>query len=165
MPARILHRTKSLVVASAKPLLVAAWTGAAVETGDVSACLVSLLAEAKRIERAVFLVIVHPSTPLPSDDTRATIQAEIRRLYPHLVAGATVINRSGFVGSAQRAVVSTMQLVSRTPHPEKTVSSAKEAGTFLATELARANGLPLKVEDVVETFDQLTREVWLPVPS
>lgn len=165
MPVRILHRTKSLAVASSKPLLIAAWTGAPVDSADVSACIVSLLAEARRIERAALLVIVHPSTPLPSEEARATIQSEVRRLYPHLTCGATVIERGGFAGSAHRAVVSTLQLLSRTPHPEKTAASAQEAGAFLVAELTRAGVAPLKIEDVIDAFEQVKREVWLPVAS
>jgi len=157
---RILTRRPSLIVGVAGPVLLGAWTGVPPTPDDVVACLAPLIREASKSGRYGLVVAVHPAASLPDEHVRAAIAQEMRKLDPHLACGATVIARGGFSGAAARAVASTLQLLVRTGHPEKIVSTGLEAARFVAGELAGDQAGRISVEEIAAAYDELTRDAW-----
>jgi hypothetical protein len=150
----------SLVVGVLGCILLTIWTGEAPRLEDVRACSAALLQRAKSLGRCGMVVAVHPTMPLPEEPIRAAIQAEVRKLDPYLVCGATVISRDGLAGTAMRAVTSTLQLLSRPRHPEKIVASGAEAARFLHGELTRHLGSAPSADDITAAYDEITMQAW-----
>jgi hypothetical protein len=72
-------------------------------------------------------VVDNVLSPMQPDDVRDLLQRELRELDPQTICSAAVITRDGFFGSALRAAVGTMQLLSRVTHPTKTFQRVDEA--------------------------------------
>lgn len=150
----------SLVVGAADCVLLAVWTGAAPRAEDVRSCAAAMLQRAKSLGRCGLVVAVHPMMPLPDEPIREVIQTEVRKLDAYLVCGATVIARDGLVGTAQRAITSTLQLLARPKHPEKVVASGAEAARFVHGELARLRGEAPSAGDINAAYDEITALAW-----
>ncbi len=151
--------SRSLHVAAAPPLLLAAWTGQTPNASDFRQGLAAEVAAAKQIGRAATVVLVHETTPLPDDELRKLIATELRTLTPYLVAGVTVVPQQGFKGAAARALVSTLQLIVRPGYPERVVSSYAEAAGFLFVELSKhhAGLTPVALQAAIEAF---AKQAW-----
>lgn len=159
MPLRSLVRTESLVLAVLDSVLFGVFTGAEVQKAHVEEGIGALLEEARKIGKAGMLV-AHATTPLPKDDVRDAVQRNMARLDPYLCCGATVIAKEGFAGSAIRAVVSTLQILSRPTHPERTFANPEEAASFLVDQMARHHKNPPSASVIVATYEELTSRAW-----
>ena len=146
-----------MVTAFAGNVLLAVWTGSPPRAEDVRTCGAAMLQRAKALGRCALLVRIAPSMALPDEATRESIQVTVRKLDPYLVCGATVIPQEGIAGTAMRAVVSTLQLLSRPKHPEKIFATSKQAAVFLCGELERKGVPSLPVETLVAIVDELTK--------
>ena len=109
---------------------------------------------------AGFIVAIHAKTAMPDEDLRAMIQREMPRLDPHVCCGATILARDGFAGAAVRAILSTMQLVTRPSHPEKVVASGDEAARYVAGERAKRGASSPSERAIADAFRVLAAEHW-----
>lgn len=157
---RILTSRPSLVLAAADPLLFGLWTSQQARPADVTAVLSAAVSHARTLKHCAIVVATHPETPLPDAAVRETIQTEMRKLDPYLVCGATVLTRDGFIGTAMRAVVSTLQLLSRPTHPEKIFGTSREAAAFLHGVLVQRMSSAPSTADIVAAYDEATRKAW-----
>lgn len=149
----------SMHIAAAPPLLLHAWTGVAPSIAEVKAAMAKQVEAVKgfRQQRAALVVLIHPSTPLPSEDLRETLKAEMQKLLPHLLLGVTLIPSAGFRAAAMRAVVTTLQLVVRPGHKEKVVAGPDEAAAFLCREL---DDPELSITSLQTTITQFAEGAW-----
>ncbi|MBK8255788.1 MAG: hypothetical protein IPK82_24370 [Polyangiaceae bacterium] len=127
---------------------------------DVRACAQAMLQKAKSLGKCALIVVVSPLMPLPDHDARAVIQAEVQKLDPYVICGATVISDPGLAGSAKRAVVSTMQLITRPRHREKIVGTSMDAGRFVASELLRVDPSSPTTTAIAAMVDRATKSAW-----
>lgn len=157
---QVLISRPSMVVGALETVLFAVWTGISARAEDVRACNAVTLQRARALKRCALVVAIHPSMPLPGEDVRSIIQEEARKLDPYLVCGVTVITSEGLVGTAMRALVSTLQLLSRPRHPEKVMASGALAVAYVHRELAREHpGAPTEAA-LAQAYDAITRDTW-----
>lgn len=152
----------SIVAGTLGCMLVSAWRGVTPRAEDMRACSAVLLQRAKALGRCGLLVVIHPDMPLPDDQVRQTILEEVRKLDPYILCGATIISRGGLAGTALRAVVSTLQLLTRTKHPERIFAAIPEAARFLHSELSSKVEQSPSVEEIVAAYGELTTQAWSP---
>lgn len=157
---RVLVTRPSLVLAVADSVLFAVWTKVAGRPEDLLACLPLALQQAKALKQCGLVVALHPEQPLPDGPFRDVIKTEMRKLDPYLLCGATVLLRGGLLGTAMRAVVSTLQLLSRTTHPERIVASGAEAARFVHDVLVRQLDKAPSEKAIAEGYEELTKRVW-----
>ncbi len=162
MPAalRTLVTRPCLVIAVADPILFGVWTGVQPRPEDVTAVMSSALSYARSVKQCAMLIGIPPAQPLPTSEVRDAIQTEMRKLDPYMICGATVLTRDGFLGTAMRAVVSTLQLLSRPTHPEKIFGSSREASLFLHETLANRIQKAPSADTIAATYEDLTRKLW-----
>lgn len=157
---RMIVTRPSLSIFFAEPVLFGVWARTAPRVADVSACMASAFQQAKAAKRCAMIVAVHPETPLPDSSVRDVVQAEMKRLDPYLICGATVLGHGGLLGTAMRAVTSTLQLLARPSHPERIVGSGREAAAFLHGILVKQGGTAPAMDEILATYEQVTRQVW-----
>lgn len=157
---RILVTRPSLVVAAADPVLFGVWTGQPARPADITAALSVAVSHARTLKHCAIFVATHPDQPLPDAAVREIIQTEMRKLDPYLACGATVLTRDGFIGTAMRAVVSTLQLLSRPTHPEKIFGTPREAAAFIHGVLAPRMDSAPSTSDIMAAYDEATRKAW-----
>lgn len=157
---RTIASRPSLTVFLAEPILFGVWSAVASRQEDLVACMASALPQAKALKRCALIVAFHRSTPLPGADVRAVVQAEMKKMDPYLVCGATVLSQEGLAGTAMRAVTSTLQLLSRPTHPEKIVASGKEAAVFVHGVLAKLHPPAPSIEEILAAYEQVTKQTW-----
>lgn len=150
----------SLVVGYAANVIVAVWTGKPPLSEDVRACAQAMLQKAKAMGKCALIVVVSPLMPLPDHDTRVVIQTEVQKLDPYLICGATIISDPGLAGAAKRAVVSTMQLITRPRHREKIVGTSMDAGRFVSAELLRVDPSSPTTTAIAAMVDRATKSTW-----
>lgn len=161
MPAvRILVTRPCLVLAVADPVLFGVWSGVQARPEDVTSVMSSALTYARSSKQCALFIATHPDQPLPTAEVREVIQTEMRKLDPYLLCGATVLMRDGFLGTAMRAVVSTLQLLSRPTHPEKIFATGADAAAFLHGILAQRLDKAPSTEAITAAYDEVTRKVW-----
>lgn len=159
---RVLERRKSLVLANLGAVYYAFWTGELPVAEEATESIRGLVETAKASGNKIALFAGLPHRmPLPDDDLRAVVTAEMSKLNPHLLVGATLVQREGFAGSAVRAVVSTMQLLSRADHPERVFATGEAASKYLARELERAGIKEPTEAEIAEGWKTLAAEVWV----
>lgn len=161
---RVLVSRPSILVVTADPVIYSVWTGAVIRTEDATAALATAVAHARAQRQCGMVVAMHPDMPLPDADIREVLQLEMRKMDPYIVGGATVLTRDGLRGTAMRAVISTMQLLSRPTHPEKIVSSPKEAAVFLQKTLSQKLSRSPTVEEIVSNYEEATKRAWNKAP-
>ena len=154
---RILERNSSLLIGVVDSLLAAAWTGRDPSAAEVATAL-EVCANAAMGGRWGLLVCAPANCPLPSEAVRATIEKGMKKLDPYIVVGATVIERGGFLGSAMRALVSTLQLLVRPQHPERTFASCEPAAAYLHAELTKSQVVAPSVVTMIDAYHQLMKE-------
>ncbi len=157
---RLIVTRPSLSVFFAEPVLLGVWAGKAPRPEDVSACMASAFQQAKAAKRCAMIVAIHPDMPLPDSKVREVVQAEMKKLDPYLICGATVLGHGGLLGTAMRAVTSTLQLLTRPSHPERIVGSGREAAAFVHSVLVKQGGSAPAMEEILTTYEQATRQVW-----
>jgi len=157
---RMLVTRPSLSIFYAEPLFFGVWARSAPRPEDVSACFSSTFQQAKAAKRSALIVAVHPDMPLPDASVRDVVTTEMRRLDPYIICGATVLGRDGFLGTAMRAVTSTLQLLTRPSHPEKIVGSGREAAAFVHGILAKQGGSAPSFDEIAAAYEQVTGQVW-----
>jgi hypothetical protein len=91
--------------------------------------------------RASFLVRIPDDSPVQPQEVRDVIQRELHALDSQTICSATVITREGFIGSALRAAVGTMRLLSRVTHPSKTFQRVEDTVRWVRAEHTR-HGAP-----------------------
>lgn len=166
MDVSTLVTAKSLHVGTAGPLLLAAWTGESPAVADIKQGTAALLSAAKGIGegKAGFVALIRDNMPLPAEDARKAIAAEMAKTLPYVVAGVTIIPQAGFRGAAARALVSTLQLIVRVGHPERVVATSREAAGFLFGELAKAHSPPpgagLSPAALQQAIDTFSKQAW-----
>ena len=155
---RVLEEQPCGLITAFDRVIFAAWS--AVPSNDAMAArmLDASHREAERQGKVALLVALSHGAPMPSDTVRNTIQVEMRKLDPFLICGATVIDKAGFRASALRAVVSTMQLISRPKHPEKVFASAAEAVHFIRAELQLAGVEPPLSTDLLLSYQSIVEK-------
>lgn len=159
---RVIERRKSLVLANLGPLYYAFWTGVLPIEEDVTQAIRGLIETAKARGSKIALFAGVPNRmPVPTEEIRTVITTEMSKLNPHLLVGATLVEREGFAGSAVRAVVSTMQLLSRADHPERVFATGQAASKYLARELERAGIKEPTEAEIAEGWKTLAAEVWV----
>lgn len=157
---RMIVTRPSLSIFYAEPVLYGVWARSAPRPEDVSACMSSAFQQAKAAKRCALIVAIHPDMPLPDASVRDVVTAEMKRLDPYIVCGATVLGREGFLGTAMRAMTSTLQLLSRPSHPEKIVGSGREAAAFVHGILAKQGGSAPSFDTIVAGYEHVTTQVW-----
>ncbi|MFO0589767.1 MAG: hypothetical protein U0441_19665 [Polyangiaceae bacterium] len=151
----------SLFVAAADPVIYAAWTGTTPRLEDASLALATAVAHARAQRQCGLFVVLHPDMPLPDAAIRDVIQLEMRKMDPYVLAGATVLTRDGFRGTAMRAIVSTAQLLSRPTHPEKIVSTPKEAAAFLQKTMSqKLDRSSPSLEEILAGYEETIKRAW-----
>lgn len=148
------------MVAAADPVIFGVWTSAALRAEDASAALASAVAHARGLRQAGIVVAMHPDMALPDTAVRDIIQLEMRKMDPYLAVGVTILTRDGLRGTAMRAVISTVQLLSRPTHPEKIVASPRDGILFLQKTLALKVDKAPSVEEILTVYDEVTRRAW-----
>ena len=159
-PLRVLVSRPSILVAAADPVIFGVWTGETARAEDVNAGLAAAVTHARALRQCVLLVAMHPDMPLPDTAQREIIQLEMRKMDPYLVGGATVLTRDGLRGTAIRAVISTVQLLSRPTHPEKIVATPREAAIFLQKAMSAKLDKPPSTEEILSAYEEATRRAW-----
>jgi hypothetical protein len=84
------------------------------------------------------VVVIEPGTRLPGQEARREMVAGMRSWGHHLRAMACVVPASGFSGSAARAVLNSMMLLTKSPAPTRVFSETTEAATWTAELLGGA---------------------------
>lgn len=158
---RVLERRSSLVLANLGPLYYAFWTGTMPVAEEATGAIRGLVEVAKRSDTKFALFAGVPNKmPLPDDELRAVLTAEMSKLNPYLFVGATLVEREGFAGSAVRAVVSTIQLLSRADHPERVFATGEAAARYLGRELERAGFKEPTEAEIADGWRTLAAEIW-----
>ncbi|MFO0552320.1 MAG: serine/threonine-protein kinase [Polyangiaceae bacterium] len=155
----------SVIVAKGGPVLYVVWKPTVLDVRHVSeafdALIAILTADRRRPDdtplepRWALLVCISKGAQLPDERVRKVIQSRIRHLDDNLVCGATIVEEPGLSGVAQRAVVSTLQLLSRPRHPEKTVARITDAAEFIVGQWRRARREELSTSEVLACFGEL----------
>ncbi|MFO0553333.1 MAG: hypothetical protein U0271_33425 [Polyangiaceae bacterium] len=163
---RTLVDLPSVLLAKSGPILFTLWKPTKIESRHVREAFEAMFttvnpdrkrgSEGSPTPRWVLFVTVPKGATLPDDETRNVIKGHMQRLQGSLVCGATVIEEPGLTGVAQRAVVSTLQLLSRPNHPEKTVSNVDDAAEFIVTQWRRAKReSEFTVSEIVSAYQRL----------
>jgi len=79
------------------------------------------------------LLVINSDCKPPSEEARTYIRTELAN--SSMVAAAQVVEGTGFRGAAMRAVLSVLQLASRTRYPMEIFSSVEEGSRWLCSEL------------------------------
>lgn len=87
---------------------------------------------------------------MPPAEVRQLGAQMLREVAPLIRCSATVVEGDGFMASTARAVLSGIQLLSRTPCPSKLFSTVDDAATWIATY-----DESLSVEGLVEAAARL----------
>jgi hypothetical protein len=75
-----------------------------------------------------------------STEERQRISALIKRWDKDRAASATVILAEGMVGAMQRSVLTGLQLIAGTTHPQKVCSNVADAVNWLMPHVREVNG-------------------------
>ncbi len=159
--AKLLADTTGLLVGALPGVLFTIWKPVVATGAHVTAAVDAVVAHVGQAEQGrgkwAVLVGISAHVPLPGEDVREAVQREMRRLDPYLFCGATVIERAGLGGVAQRSVVSTLQLLTRPKHPEKVFADCDQAAEFIAEEAKRRELPPLDERKLVRAYLELSR--------
>jgi len=99
------------------------------------------------------LLVINSDCKPPSDEARTYIRTELAN--SSMVAAAQVVEGTGFRGAAMRAVLSVLQLASRTRYPMEIFSGVDEGARWLCSELRTRLGRapePLLLVNAVRTL-------------
>lgn len=150
---RVLEEQPCGLITAFDRVLICVWSPIPSDVPAVTRLLQASQREAERQGKIAFIVALQHDAPMPSEPVRKTIQDGMRKMDPMVICGATIIDKAGFRGSALRAVLSTMQLISQPKHPEKVFASAAEGVVFVRAEIQRAGVQPPSVRDLVDTYE------------
>ena len=85
------------------------------------------------------------SMPLPAESVRQRASDDLRATEHRIVASVTVIEASGFVGSAYRAAHTTVGLVARTRFPTRVVANLDSGARFVVDALGHDSSAAVQV--------------------
>lgn len=108
----------------------------------------------KRVE----LVVVYPSQARMSTEERHRISALIKRWDRDRAASATVILAEGMVGAMQRSVLTGLQLIAGTTHPQKVFSNVADAVNWLMPHVREVNGPSTNGTQLLADVNALCRQ-------
>jgi hypothetical protein len=118
-------------------VLVFRWGNSVATVPQVAALLHATRSHVQKLDRFSMLVRIPDDCPMQTEAARDLLQRETRAMDARMVCSATVITREGFIGSALRAAVNTMQILSRVTHPMRTFQRSDEAVRWIRGQHAR----------------------------
>lgn len=112
----------------------------------------------QRQKKGVCLVVVQASAPPPSEAARPRIDRVHAEYGRGVVAGAMVIEGSGFVAASIRSALSLMMLRSKYGYPLKTFATVGDGAAYVCGKLApeqalKPSELTLGVEELRRAYE------------
>ena len=92
--------------------------------------------KAEAPDGAAFLVVLRSDVPPPPEAARALIKRVFQEFSKVVVAGAMVVEGTGFLGSALRSILTMLSMAARPKYPLKVFSDVAEACEWLIQSMA-----------------------------
>ena len=112
----------------------------------------------ERDEPTSLLSVIPAGLPIPSSDVRKAGTDLLAEVQPHICCMATVVEGTGFWASAIRSVLTGIQLVVRSPKPNRAFARIEEAAAYIADHYPERAVMPEALRNATAQLRSTTPE-------